>query len=145
MTPHDDERIDEVHKAKRLQFGHALEQKLRPKATPVDFDKQDLTPEHIHYGEDADSIDSDHGNLEITPEVGDNYIGAEILVPRGGVLSRGRVTCRKRDANMNPIGRSHTNPVLDTQSYVVEFDDTDQTELTANLIAESKLPYGLRC
>jgi hypothetical protein len=59
-----------------------LDQKLRPKATPVDFDEQDLTPEHIYYGEDADSIDSDHGELEVTPEIGDIYIGAETLIPR---------------------------------------------------------------
>ena len=94
-------------------------------------------PEHIHYEEDADSIDSDHGDLEITPELGDNYIGAKILIPRGGVLSRGRVTRRKRDADGNPIGRSHNSPALDTRSYIVEFDDNDQAELTANLIAES--------
>ena len=63
--------------------------KLRPKARPIDFDEQDLMPEHIHYGEDADSIDSDHGDLEVTPEIGDNYIGAKIMIPRGGVLVRG--------------------------------------------------------
>jgi hypothetical protein len=96
-----------------------------------------LTPEHIHCGEDADSIDSDHGDLEVTPEIGDNYIGAKILIPRGGVLSRGRVTRRKREADGNPIGRSHDSPALDTRSYIIEFDDNDRAELTANLIAKS--------
>jgi hypothetical protein len=104
-----DERNSEVHKAQRLQFDQAIK-KLGPKAQPIDFDEQNLTPEHIHYGEDADSIDSDHGNLEITPELGGNYIGAEILIPRGGVFLRGRVARRKRDANGNPIGRSHDSP-----------------------------------
>ena len=133
----DDEQNSDVHKALRLQFDQAIDEKLGPKASPLDFDEQDLTPEHINCGEDADSIDSDHGDLEITPEIGDNYIGAEILIPRGGVLLRGLVTHRKQDANRNPIGRSHDNPVLDTRSYIVEFDDKDQAELTANLIAES--------
>ena len=55
--------------------------------------------------------------------MGENYIGAKIMIPRGGVLLRGRVTRRKPDANGNPIGRSHTNPILDTQSYTVEFGD----------------------
>ena len=59
------------------------------------------------------------------------------MIPRGGVLTRGQVTRRKRDANGNPIGRSHDSPALDTGSYIVEFDDNDQTELTANLIAKS--------
>ena len=110
---------------------------LVQKAQPIDFDEQNLTPEHIHYGEDADSIDSDHGNLEITPELGDNYIGAEILIPRGGVFLRGRVARRKRDANGNPIGRSHDSPALGMQSNIVEFKNYDQAELTANLIAEN--------
>ena len=133
----DNERNSEVHKAQQLKFDQAIDNKLGPKAQPIDFDEQDLTPEHIHFGEDADSIDSDHGDLKITPELGDNYIGAEIFVPHGGVLSRGQVTCRKRDANGNPIGQSHASPALDTQSYIVEFDDNDQTEVTANSIAKS--------
>ena len=69
--------------------------------------------------------------------MGNNYIGAKIMTPRGGVLSRGRVIRQKRDSDGNPVGLSHTNPVLDTGSYIVEFDDNDQTKLTANLIAES--------
>ena len=59
--------------------------------------------------------------------MGDNYIGSKIMTPRGGVLLRGQVTRRKRDADRNPIGRSHTKPVLDTQSDIVEFDDNDLT------------------
>ena len=96
-----------------------IDKKLGPKASPLDFDEQDLTPEHIHCGEDADSIDSDHGNLEVTPELGGNFVGPKSLIQRSGVLSRGRVTRRKRDANRNLIGQSHTNPVLDTQSYIL--------------------------
>ena len=88
----------------------------------TDFDEQDLTPENIHYEGDANSIDPDHGDLEVTPEMGDNYIGAEIMTPGGGVFSRGRVIRRKRDSEGNPVGRSHTNLVLDTQSYIVELD-----------------------
>jgi hypothetical protein len=95
-----------------------------------------LTSENIHYEGDADSIDLDHGDLEVTPETGDNYIGAKIMTPRGGVLSRGQVVQCKRDSDSNPVGCSHTNPVLDARSYIVEFNDNDQTELTANLIAE---------
>ena len=66
-----------------------MNKKLGPAAEPADFEKQDLTPENIHHEGDVDSIDPDHGDLEVTPEMGDNYIGAEIMPPRGGVLSRG--------------------------------------------------------
>jgi hypothetical protein len=39
-------------------------------------------PENVHFDEDADSIDPDHGDLEVTPEMGDNYITAKIMTPR---------------------------------------------------------------
>ncbi len=45
---------------------------------------------------------------------------------------RGRVTRRKHGADGNPIGRSYASPALDTRLYIVEFDDNDRTELTAN-------------
>ena len=43
----------------------------------------------------------------------------------------------KQDDNGNPIGHANDNPILDTREYIVEFDDSDVTELTANLITES--------
>ena len=37
----------------------------------------------------------------------------------------------------NPIGRADANPILDTREYIVEFEDGDEAELNANLIAEA--------
>ena len=59
--------------------------------------------------------------LEPTPEVGDLYIGAEILLPRGDQMARGHVVARSRNCNGYVMGRSHTNPILDTRMYQVEF------------------------
>ncbi len=53
------------------------------------------------------------------------------------MLVKGRVTARKRDRDGNPIGRANDNPILDARSYIVDFDDGDPAELTANMIAES--------
>ena len=50
---------------------------------------------------------------------------------------RGKVTSRKRDHNDDPIGLAHDNHILDTREYVICFDDGDEAELSANLIAES--------
>ena len=61
----------------------------------------------------------------------------ELMLPCGGTLARGRVTERKRDHKGNVIGRSNSNPILDTWEYEVKFEDGDFTELTANAIAES--------
>ena len=58
------------------------------------------------------------------------------MLPKGGVLIKRRVTARKHDRDGNPVGRANDNPILDTRSYIVDFDDGDQTELT-NKIAES--------
>ena len=74
--------------------------------------------------------------LEPMPEVGDLYLGAEILLPRGDQLARGHVMARNRDTT-NVMGRSHTNPILDTRMYQVEFPVGEVTELTTNIIAES--------
>jgi hypothetical protein len=71
------------------------------------------------------------------PEIGNNYLSAELMLPKGGVLVKGCVTARKRDRDGNPVGHANDNPILDTRSYIVDFDDGDQTELTANMIAES--------
>jgi hypothetical protein len=71
------------------------------------------------------------------PETRDNYLFAELMLPKGGVLVKGRVTACKRDRDGNPVGRANDNPILDTRLYIVKVDDGDQTELTANMIAES--------
>ena len=37
----------------------------------------------------------------------------------------------------NVIGRANENPILDTIGYVVEFEDGEKSELSANTIAQS--------
>ncbi len=58
-------------------------------------------------------------------------------LPKDGVMVKGRVPASKRDWDNNPVGHANDNPILDTRSYIVNFNDGDQTELTANMIAES--------
>ncbi len=66
-----------------------------------DFPAEDLIPDYEFYDDDQD-LDPDHGNLEVTPEMGDNYLNTEISVPRGGTLVKGCVTSWKRDKDGNP-------------------------------------------
>ena len=75
--------------------------------------------------------------LEPTPEVGDNYVNTEVMLPRGDNMARGKAKRRKRDANGNLIGRANTNPILDSRLHEVEFVDGEVTELTANMIADA--------
>ncbi len=98
-----------------------------------DFPAEDLTPDPTYY-DDTNAMDPEYGDAEVIPEIGDNYLSAELILPKGGVMVKGRVTARKRDRDSNPVGRANDNPILDTRSYIVDFDDGDQTELTANMI-----------
>jgi hypothetical protein len=97
---------------------------------------QNLTPDYDFYDDDHD-LDPDHGDLEVTPEMGDNYLNAEISVPRGGTLVKGRVPSWKRDKEGNPIRLANANPILDTREHRFTFDNGDETVLNANLIAEA--------
>ena len=61
------------------------------------------------------------------PEVGDHYIGAEILLPRGDQKTRGHVVAISQDANGNVMDRAHTNPTLNTKTYQVKFTGGEVT------------------
>jgi hypothetical protein len=100
------------------------------------FLEEDLTPDYDFYDDDHD-LDPDHGDLEVTPEMGDNYLNTEISVLQGRTLLKGRVISRKRDKDSNPVGLANANLILDTCEYMFTFDDGDETILNANLIAEA--------
>jgi hypothetical protein len=72
-----------------------------------------------------------------TPEVGDQYLGASVLLPRGSSSARGKVKSRKRNSDGNLVGRADPNPIKDTRTYEVEFPDGEVAELTANAIAQA--------
>ena len=75
--------------------------------------------------------------LEPMPEVGDHYIGADMLLPRKDHMARGHVVAQSHDANENIMGRAHANPILDLRMYQLEFGVGKVTELTPNFIAQS--------
>ena len=141
LTP--EEWENEALIKQRSDFDLAVAVKLGQPATAADFDLDDLTPTFDHYVDEdgvegtADEVPTPESDLEPTPELGDQYINADVLFPRGGSLARGRVIERKRDSDGNPIGRANANPILDSRHYNVEFEDGEVTELTANVIAES--------
>ena len=130
-----------------VHFDNMIVECIGPKSVPGDFPMEDLTPKYEHYhghtiAEDTDNAyeeglpDNDDLDPLPMPEAGDNYISAEKLLPLGGILRRGKVISRKRDADGNTVGRAHDRPILDTRAYVVEFDDRTIAKLTANKIAE---------
>ncbi len=76
-----------IHLEIRRVFDETIASHLGPNATDQDFPAEDLTPDFDHYGNDND-LDPDHGDLKVTPEMGDNYLNAEISVPQGGLCQR---------------------------------------------------------
>jgi hypothetical protein len=94
---------------------------------------QDLEDELKPAEPDSTMPESD----DYTPEAYDEYLTAEVLLPNGGDVTRAKVIGRKRDADGNPAGRRHSNPILDTRKYKVQFPDGATDVFTANIIAES--------
>ncbi len=125
-----------IHQEMRRVFDETIANHLGPNATDQDFSAEDLTPDYDFYDDDHD-FDPDHGDLEVTPEMGDNYLNAEISLPQRETLMKGRATSWKRDKDGNPIELATANPILHTHDYTFTFDDGDETVLNANLIAEA--------
>jgi hypothetical protein len=114
----------------------SIKQHLGPVAVPRDFPAADLTPDPEYFDND-NVINPDYGDAKITPEMGDNHLSTKLMLPKGGVMVKGPMTTQKHDWDSIPIGHANDNSILDTQSVIVDFDDGNQTELTANMIAES--------
>jgi hypothetical protein len=132
----DEELSSSVHKEMRPKFDESIEHYLGPVALPQDFPSEDLTPDPAYFG-NTNVMDPEYGDAEITPKIGDNYLSTELILPKGGLMVKGRVTARKSNRDNNPVGRANENSILDTRTYIVNFDDGNQTKLTANKIAES--------
>jgi hypothetical protein len=114
-----------VHTAARLHFDESVRTHLGPSATVADFPTEDITPDPDHY-DNSDLISPDAGDVAVTPEYGDNLLNAEIMLPRGGVMTKGCVSARKRDSAGILTGLADPNPILDTRSYIVDFADGNQ-------------------
>ncbi len=120
----------------QCKFDESIEHHLGLAALLQDFPSEDLTPDPAYF-DDTNAMDPEYGDAEIMPKIGDDYLSTELMLPKGSVMVKGHVTARKRNRDGNPVGHANDNPILDTRSDIVNFDDGDQTKLTANMIAES--------
>lgn len=119
-----EEHTEDSVKEKLLKFDDSITQKLSIStevkddvldyfATYYDNEQDHLAPEVEpveHPMPEADDRD---------PESFDQYISAEVLLPKGDSQLLGRVIDRKRDIHRNPIGKVHSNPIFDTCIYQV--------------------------
>jgi len=136
-----EDRNSEAVTEKKRQFETRLAEALGPRMAGMDFDDDEQNKEgYIRYEDDEpvqiqdpDDID-DLGN---ETDAFDRYISAKVLLPSGDDMLYGTVLRRKRDVNGNLIGKSHSNPILDTSVYEVMFDNGHVEAYNANLIAEN--------
>jgi hypothetical protein len=87
----DEELSSSVHQEMRCKFDKSIEQHLRPAALPQDFPTEDLTPDPKYF-DDTYVINPEYGDAEIMSKMGDNYLSAELMLPKGGVMVKGRIT-----------------------------------------------------
>ena len=68
----------------------------------------------------------------------DQYVGMKLKLPHGpdGEFKYAQVKKRAVDHEGLPIGRAHSNPLLDIRQYESEFNDDDLETMTSNLKAE---------
>lgn len=70
-------------------------------------------------------------------ETDSQFLSAEVKLSKGSYEYVAKVIGRKHDADGNPIGRYHPNPLLDTTNHEVQFPDDVIQDYAANVIAES--------
>ncbi len=94
-------------------------------------------PYHGYELPDIDTVDQDLDDKR-EADIYDKYLGVEVPMPGPGEHSQmARVVKRIKGNDGRPVGSSHSNPILDTSEYLIEFNDGSTKEVTANLIAES--------
>jgi hypothetical protein len=72
-----------------------------------------------------------------TPEFGDHYVHASVMLFHCNLIAQSTVIGCKHDDHGNAIGRANNNPILDLRVYRMEFHGGNVNELTVNVIAES--------
>lgn len=101
--------------------------------------------EHDERDERNIPRDDEYGDMLVDERPDDDeeeminkYLGMELIMDVGTSNERGtRVVKRARTDDGKAIGAAHSNPILDTRSYEIEFTDGTRDKVTANIIAEN--------
>ena len=141
LTP--DEMADETMTKERSKFDDSVEQLLGDSFKYEDFSNDPEleslgTPSFEPYEDDEGRpVRTPEDDDEADPDTYDQYVGAEVVLPIGDKMMNAKVRGRKRQSDGTLRGKAHSNPILDTRTYEVEFADGQRTELAANVIAEN--------
>ena len=134
------ELANELEKNERNEFNKLVKERYGTPMEAVNFgqpeDVEQIPPD-LYEDDDGENYMPVPDAEDITPESGDEYVGAEVTMSSGGILRTGRVTRRQRGDDGSIQGTRNENLILDTRTYDVEFPDGEVTEYTANVIAEN--------
>ena len=109
-------------------------------ATVYEFYSNDLTPELENYFYNENGIEGNPDEVPgviATPYFNDQYLNVGLMLPRRVEEARGCVTKRVHDNYGNTMGRSNTNPILESRQCVFKFEDGNEAKLAANDISQS--------
>ncbi len=112
------------------------------KPNPQDW--ADLTKDDLDFREEFFQVYQDpnlkdeEAGLEPSPGIADEqFLRMELALPREGDSSMlARVRKRMKDKDGKAVGIAHSNPILDTRVFEVEYMDGYTVSMTANAIAE---------
>jgi len=133
-----EEKSSELEEESRKAFDEAILDKLGPEASMDDLSQEigeDIDTPHFKPYKDEETLPYSVPDRD-EYQAFDQCIGAEATLPMGDQLSAGEVRKRKRNADGTGVGISHSNPLFDTRSYIVEFPDGMEQEYTGHVIAE---------
>ena len=138
----DDEMQDPGEKRKQDQYDSMLRTKLGKPLSVADLEELGIhTPEYELYEDDHEGGHQHAEDAEdlVTDETGDQYIGAEVSLPKNGQLRTGKVIRRQCNDSGDLIGKANQNPILDMRSYQVQCPNGEIAPYAANLIAENMI------
>jgi hypothetical protein len=120
----------------------AIENEIQGRLRDDGFECRHEYENAFYIDDDDDELEPEEPNEmpeieEYTPEGYDEYIGAQIMVPKEDGRIQGTIVKRARNENRDPIGRRNPNAFLDTRRYEVELSDGTTEEFYANVIAEN--------
>ena len=137
----------DVERSKREAFDTRIKSKLgdsvrTPRRTK---EKAEIPLTHLEFagpGEDIDDVISDEdtvneqGELIFQRPLTGVYLGAEVNLPQGDDLHRGKILRRSVDTKGNEIRVYDENPMLNTCLYDVQSPDGEVQKVGADIIAE---------
>lgn len=91
------------------------------------------TDEEYELNDKVDILDVD----DLQSDACNKYIGTNIKIETPDGVRRARVTKHARNFEGRLIGHEHSNPLLDTRQYDIEFEDGTTDRYYANVIAEN--------